>query len=323
MHRAFSTLILTAGMLTAASICAQDTWPRRPITFVVPYPPGGPADLIARTVASKMSAFAQQNIIVENKAGASGNIAGEYIARAPKDGYTLLFGSSPVLVVNPGLYPNLGFNPLRDFQPIADFGSLPNAVLVNAALPVATIPELIDYAKREHTTFASAGSGGTTHLAGLLFSQAAGLNGVTHVPYKGSAPALQALLANQVTMTFTDVYTAYPFLTSGRLKVLGVTSAQRSALLPKVQTLQQQGMTDIDVSVFFALLGPAGLAPDVVQRLDQLSRQVLNDPEIRQKLQDRGLELPAEHGPDALRSRMERETVVWARLIQSTGAAID
>lgn len=323
MHRAFKTTLLALSIFASAGAGAQESWPQRPITFVVPYPPGGPADLIARSVARKMSDFAKQSIIVENKAGASGNIAGEYIARAPKDGYTLLFGSSPVLVINPGLYPKLGFDPLRDFQPIADFGSLPNAVLVNAALPVSSVQDLIAYARREPTTFASAGSGGTTHLAGLLFAQAAGLKDVTHIPYKGSAPALQSLLASQVTMTFTDVYTAYPFLTSGKLKVLGITSAQPSALLPDVRTLQQQGIPGIDVSVFFALLGPAGMPPSVVQRLSALSQQVLQDPEIRSQFKERGLELPSDGSPETLRTRMERETATWGQLIKSTGAAVD
>lgn len=316
--------ISVAAFLACASLAtAHAEYPNRAITFVVPYPPGGPADLIARTVANKMSALIKQSVIVENKAGASGNIAGDYVARAPRDGYTLLFGSSPVLVINPGLYTNLNFNPLSDFQPIADFGSLPNAVLVHESLPVSTINELIAYAKKNDTTFASAGSGGTTHLSGLLFAQAAGLNSLVHVPYKGSAPALQALLANQVTMTFTDVYTAYPHLTAGKLKVLGVTSSKPSDLLPSVQTLQQQGMAGIDISVFFALLAPAGIPEDVKNRLAAFSKQVLDDPDTQEQLKSRGVAIPDDPGPEALKERMTRETEVWGNLIKSTGAAVD
>jgi tripartite-type tricarboxylate transporter receptor subunit TctC len=319
---------LKAALLSVFVLCqplagAQASYPERPITFVVPYPPGGPADLIARTVANKMSELAKQSIVVENKSGASGNIAGDYVARADKDGYTLMFGSSPVLVINPSLYKNLNFDPLKDYQPISDFGSLPNAVLVNSSLPVDTLDELIAYAKTHDTSFASAGSGGTTHLSGLLFAQSTGLNSLIHVPYRGSAPALQALLANQVTMTFTDVYTAYPFLKSGQLKILGVTSAERSELLPEVKTLREQGLADIDVSVFFALVAPKGIPREATDKLASLSRQVLADEEIRTQLKSRGLSIPANPGPEDLHRRMVKETEVWRQLIKSTHAAID
>lgn len=322
MKNAFRCLVLLTLTLAAPWSLARSDFPSRAITFVVPYPAGGPADLIARAVATRMSTLAGQPVIVENRAGASGNIAGEYVARAAKDGYTLLFGSSPVLVINPSLYKTLKFNPLKDFEPVADFGSMPNAVLVNEALPVNSIPELIAYSKANPATFASAGSGGTTHLSGLLFAKAAGVS-LMHVPYKGSAPALQALLGNQVTMTFTDVFTADPFLKANKLKILGVTSAERSALLPQVRTLQEQGMKDIDVSVFFALLAPAGIPPDARQFLVALSKRVQDDGELQAQLKARGLNLPSQRTPEDLRRKMKAETEAWRRLITATGASID
>lgn len=319
----FLRLLFCAALLLSASLVhAKPDFPMHPITFVVPYPPGGPADLIARAVAERMGVYAKQTIIVENRAGAGGNIAGDYVARAPKDGYTLLFGSSPVLVINPSLYRKMKFNPLKDLEPVAEFGSMSNAVLVNESLPVSSIPELIAYARANRATFASAGSGGTTHLAGLLFAQAAGVS-LTHIPYKGSAPALQALLGNQVTMTFTDVFTANPFLKSGKLKVLGVTSAERSALLPQVKTLQEQGMKGIDISVFFALMAPAGIPEQVRQVLVTMSREVLEDPFLQSQLKARGLNLPALRSPETLRKKLHDETVVWRHLIEATGAAVD
>ncbi|MEN4918529.1 tripartite tricarboxylate transporter substrate binding protein [Achromobacter spanius] len=322
MKKRLMALLCCATAAAVPAAHAEARFPARAVTFVVPYPPGGPADLLARAVANKMSELAGQSVIVENRAGASGNIAGDYVARAAKDGYTLLFGSSPVLVINPGLYRNLKFDPLKDFEPIADFGSLPNAVLINQSLPVSSVQELIAYSRKDNATFASAGSGGTTHLAGLLFARSAGVP-LTHIPYKGSAPALQALLGNQVTMTFTDVYTAFPYIEAQKLKVLGVTSASRSDLLPQVKTLQEQGMKDMDVNVFFALVAPKGIPEEARQRLEQLSRDVLADKAVRTQFQSRGLLLPQDPSGAALGRKMTAETATWKKLIQETGAAID
>ena len=322
MKKLMIATLCCAAAVAGPSAFAEARYPTRAVTFVVPYPPGGPADLLARAVASKMSELAGQSVIVENRAGASGNIAGDYVARAAKDGYTLLFGSSPVLVINPGLYRNLKFDPLKDFEPIADFGSLPNAVLINQSLPVSSVQELIAYSRKDNATFASAGSGGTTHLAGLLFARSAGVP-LTHIPYKGSAPALQALLGNQVTMTFTDVYTAFPYIEANKLKVLGVTSASRSDLLPQVKTLQEQGMKDMDVNVFFALVAPKGIPEEARQRVEQLSRDVLADKTVRSQFQSRGLLLPEDPSGAALGRKMTAETATWKKLIQETGAAID
>lgn len=322
MKKTLMALLGCAAAIACAPVHADAIYPTRAVTFVVPYPPGGPADLLARAVAHKMGELAGQTVIVENRAGASGNIAGDYVARAPKDGYTVMFGSSPVLVINPGLYRNLKFDPLKDFEPIADFGSLPNAVLINESLPVASVQQLIAYSRQNNATYASAGSGGTTHLSGLLFAKSSGVS-LTHVPYKGSAPALQALLGNQVTMTFTDVYTAFPYIQAHKLKVLGVTSSTRSDLLPEVMTLQEQGMKDMDVNVFFALVAPKGIPEGVRARLEELSREVLADKDIRKQFESRGLLLPQDPSGAALGKKMAAETAAWKKLIQETGAAID
>lgn len=322
----FSRFVVTGlalcAMMTTTGLRAETDYPSRPITFVVPYAPGGPADLIARMVATKMAEVSAEPIVVENRAGAGGNIAGAYVARSAADGYTLLFGSSPVLVINPSLYENLSFDPLKDFEPIAEFGSLPNAVLVTSSLPVTDVNGLVDYAKANMATYASAGSGGTTHLSGLMFAESAGVE-LTHIPYKGSGPALQALLGNHVTMTFTDVFTAQPFIEGGQLKILGVTSSTRSELFGEVQTLQEQGMKDIDINVFFALLAPAGLPDAVKAKLSEYSHHVLADPALRTKLKARGLILPPEASSEHLRRRMEAETPYWASLIRQTEAKID
>lgn len=317
MKKSFVSLLAALVVIPALA-----EFPDRPITFVVPYSAGGPADLIGRAVAREMSELAGQPIVVENRAGAGGNIAGDYIARAPKDGYTLLFGSSPVLVMNPSLYKNLKFNPLTDFQPIADFGSVPNAVLVNQSLGVASVAQLVEKGKPAPLSYASAGSGGTTHLSGVIFGQKSGAQ-MLHVPYKGSGPALQALLGNQVMVTFTDIFTAKPFVESGQLRMLALTSDQRSPLFPSVPTLAEAGVKGVNVRVFFALLAPSGIPDTIKNKLSGLAQAALKNAALRKQLESRGLDIPADNTPEKLAEKMRRETQDWAVVVKASGAALD
>ena len=317
MKKSFVSLLAALVVIPALA-----EFPDRPITFVVPYSAGGPADLIGRAVAREMSELAGQPIVVENRAGAGGNIAGDYIARAPKDGYTLLFGSSPVLVMNPSLYKNLKFNPLTDFQPIADFGSVPNAVLVNQSLGVASVAQLVEKGKPAPLSYASAGSGGTTHLSGVIFGQKSGAQ-MLHVPYKGSGPALQALLGNQVMVTFTDIFTAKPFVESGQLRMLALTSDQRSPLFPGVPTLAEAGVKGVNVRVFFALLAPSGIPDTIKNKLSGLAQAALKNAALRKQLESRGLDIPADNTPEKLAEKMRRETQEWAAVVKASGAALD
>ncbi|HQQ70146.1 MAG TPA: tripartite tricarboxylate transporter substrate binding protein [Alicycliphilus sp.] len=314
--------LLVTLLASLSSAAAVADFPDKPITFVVPYAAGGPADLIGRAVARQVSQLSGQPVIVENRAGAGGNIAGDYVARAPKDGYTLLFGSSPVLVMNPALYKNLKFDPLTDFQPIADFGSLPNAVLVNEAAGITSVSDLVAKGKTTPLSYASAGSGGTTHLSGVLFGQKTNAQ-MLHVPYKGSGPALQALLGNQVMTTFTDIFTAKPFVDGGQLKMLAVTSNRRSPLFPSVPTLAEAGVKGVNIHVFFALLAPAGIPDAVKQKLSSLSQAALKSPELRKQLESRGLDIPSDNTPDALGQKMRRESQEWAVIIRASGASLD
>ena len=314
--------LLVSVLATFSMSAAFADFPERAITFVVPYAPGGPADLIARVVAVEMSKIAGQPVVVENRAGAGGNIAGDYIARANKDGYTLLFGSSPVLVMNPALYKNLKFNPLTDFQPIADFGSLPNAILVNRASGISSVAQLVAQGKKDILTYASAGAGGTTHLSGLLFAQKTGAE-MNHIPYKGSGPALQALLADQVNVTFTDIFTAKPFVDSGKLQMLALTSNQRSALFPQTPTLEEEGVKGVNVNVFFALLAPSGIPEATKNKLSSLSLAVLKSPGVRNQLESRGLSIPANNSPEDLGAKMKKETRDWAEVVKVSGASLD
>lgn len=322
MLRSIVVWMLAAAAWAASPVMAQSAYPAKPVTFVVPYPPGGPADLIARIVAGKFAAMLPQPVLVENRSGASGNIGTEYVARAPADGYTLLFGSSPALVINPSLYRKQTFDPLKDLEPVAHFGSLPNAVLVHRDLGIDSIGALVEHLKTQPGTYASAGSGGTTHLAGLAFGKAAGIK-LVHVPHRGTAPALQALLGQHVTMTFTDVMTAAPHVKSGTLRMLAVTSAEPSRLFPKVPTLRSIGMQEVDNSVFFALLAPRGLPQTVTAVLARAAREAVEDPAIRDRLQAQGLDLPAEASARYLDQVMRTETPRWRKLIAETGATVD
>ncbi|RKJ93968.1 Bug family tripartite tricarboxylate transporter substrate binding protein [Alicycliphilus denitrificans] len=317
MRKLFVTLL--ASLSSAAAVA---DFPEKPITFVVPYAAGGPADLIGRAVARQVSQLSGQPVIVENRAGAGGNIAGDYVARAPKDGYTLLFGSSPVLVMNPALYKNLKFDPLTDFQPIADFGSLPNAVLVSEGAGITSVSDLVAKGKTTPLSYASAGSGGTTHLSGVLFGQKTNAQ-MLHVPYKGSGPALQALLGNQVMATFTDIFTAKPFVDGGQLKMLAVTSDHRSLLFPSIPTLAEAGVKGVNIHVFFALLAPSGIPDAVKQKLSSLSQAALKSPELRKQLESRGLDIPSNNTPEELSHKMRRETQEWAVIIRASGASLD
>lgn len=317
MRKLFVTLL--ASLSSAAAVA---DFPEKPITFVVPYAAGGPADLIGRAVARQVSQLSGQPVIVENRAGAGGNIAGDYVARAPKDGYTLLFGSSPVLVMNPALYKNLKFDPLTDFQPIADFGSLPNAVLISEGAGITSVSDLVAKGKTTPLSYASAGSGGTTHLSGVLFGQKTNAQ-MLHVPYKGSGPALQALLGNQVMATFTDIFTAKPFVDGGQLKMLAVTSDHRSPLFPSIPTLAEAGVKGVNIHVFFALLAPSGIPDAVKQKLSNLSQAALKSPELRKQLESRGLDIPSNNTPEELSHKMRREAQEWAVIIRASGASLD
>lgn len=320
MRQALAALAAAATMIFGAAATA-DTYPSRPTSIIVTFPAGGPADSIARLIAARLSVRLGQAVMVDNRAGAGGNIGAEFLARAPADGYTLMLGSSPVLVINTSLYSGLKYDPLLNFEPLIHAGSLPNVVVVRSDVPAKNLQELIKLGKRPNSnlSFASAGNGGTSHLAGVLFSQMTGVP-LTHAAFRGTAPAVQALLGGHVTMTFTDVLTALPHIQSGKFRPLGVTASSRSHVLPDVPTLAEQGLTGFDVSVFFALVAPRGLPPEVKRKLGTAMQQIFAEPEFQAELQKKGLQLPAQTTPEYLEAVMKREIPQWRKLIQETGA---
>ena len=299
-------------------------FPSKTITLVVPYAPGGPTDAMARTLAAALKGTLGQVVIVENKAGAGANIGAEAVARAEPDGHTLMFGTSAPLAINVSLFKKINYDPVKSFTPIIQLGHLPNVLAVHPSVPAKNVRELIAYGKANpgKLSYASSGNGASSHLAGVMFNQAAGTDFV-HVPYKGTGPALNDLLGGQVSMTFTDVLTAQPHVKAGKLRALGVTTLTRSQALPDVPTIAEQGVPGFDVSVFFAIVGPAGMPRDVVTKINAAFVEVLKQPEVRQFLQAQGLEFASNTSPDALAAFIRSEVGKWRTVVQSSGAQVD
>ncbi len=314
---------LSASGAAAPLAMAQD-FPTKLLTLVIPYSTGGPTDAMARILATTIGPVLGQTMIVENKPGAGSNIGAEYVARSAPDGYTLLFGTSAPLGINLYLYPKIGYDPFKSFAPIIQIGYLPNVLVVNPRLPARNVQELIAYAKENKgkLTFASSGSGASSHLAGELFNMRAGTD-ILHVPYKGTAPALNDVLGGQVHMSFTDVLTALPFIQSGKLRVLGVTTLRRSRALPDVPTLAEQGLKDFDASVFFGIVAPASTPKPVIDKLNAAFVKVMAEPEVKERLEKQGLEAPGDYTPGQLASYMHSEAAKWREVIKVSGARVD
>jgi tripartite-type tricarboxylate transporter receptor subunit TctC len=320
--KTFARWTLAAACLAAAVTVHAADFPSKPITMVVPFAPGGPTDAMARTLAAAVRLG--QPVIVENKAGAGGNLGAEAVARADKDGHTLLFGTSGPLAINVSLYKKIGYDPVKSFAPVIQVGHLPNVLVVNPAIPAKTVKELVAYGKANpgKLSFASSGNGASSHLAGVMFNNVAGTD-FMHVPYKGTGPALTDLLGGQVSMTFTDVLTALPYIKSGKLRALGVTTKERSQVLPEVPTIAEQGFAGFDVSVFFGLVVPAGTPKEAIDKLNQAFADALKQPEVRKTLLSQGLEFAPSTTPEQLGAFIQAEVPKWRAVVKSSGAEID
>ena len=317
-------MLASAAALPLLPAAHADTFPDKPVTLVVPFPPGGPTDAMARTLAAEMKDRLGQPMIVENRAGAGGNIGAEYVARATPDGQTLLFGTSGPLAINASLYRKVGYDPVKSFAPVIQVGHLPNILVVNPSVPAKNVKELVAYAKANpgKLSYASSGNGASSHLAGVLFNASAGVD-LQHVPYKGTGPALNDLLGGQVSMSFTDVLTALPYVKAGRLRALGVTTAERSQALPDVPTVAEQGVPGYDVSVFFGIVAPAGTPPERVAKLNQAFIEVLDTPKVKQLFASQGLEPALAHTPQQLGQFIQVQMGKWAGVVKQSGAQLD
>jgi len=315
-----------AGLLALAavtSVAAAADYPDRPVTLVVGFPPGGASDILARILTDKLGKLLGQPFIVDNRPGAGGNVAGEIVAHAAPDGYTLLLGNNAILATNLTLYSKINFDPERDFAPITLVGTQANVLVVNNNVPAHSLAELIALAKANpgKLNFASSGYGLAAHLAGELFKAQAHID-IVHVPYKGSAPALEDVIAGQDQMMFATASGVMGFLKNGQVRALAVTTLKRTAILPDIPTMDEAGLPGFEATTWHGLVAPAGTPPAVIDTLHRAVVETLKDPDVRQKLAALGVDI-APDSPDEFAAYIKAEIPKWAAIIKASGAHME
>lgn len=311
--------LLAAGLAALAAalpVHAQDNWPSKPVKIVVPFAPGGTSDILARTLAEKLQGTLKQTVLVENKAGAGGVIGADSVAKSAPDGYTFLLGTIASHAINPVLQPRMPYDATRDFAPVMLLGSISNVLLVGADQPYKKVSDLITAAKARPGTiaFGSAGTGSSQHMSGEAFKLLAGAE-LTHVPYRGSAPAIQDLIGGQIPASFETATVALPHIQSGKVRALAVTSAARSRVLPDTPTLQEAGVAGFDVASWQAFYAPAGTPPAIVQRMNQELAAIIATPEIKARMEGLGLEYQP-NTPEQFAEFGRKELVKWAKIVK-------
>jgi tripartite-type tricarboxylate transporter receptor subunit TctC len=318
------SLLACLAVAAAAPANAQDRYPSKVVRLVVPFAAGGSTDAVARALGHELAERLGQPVIVENKPGAGGTVGSDYVAKQAPDGYTLLLGTVSTHGAAVSLYDKLPYEPLRDFAPITEIATIPNLVVVNAAaVPVQSLAELIQLAKKQpgKLTFASNGAGTSNHLATELLKTTAGID-IVHVPYKGSGPAMNDLLAGHVSMMLDVVMTSYPHIKAGKLKALAVTGTTRSPLLPDVPTVAEQGFPGFEAIVWFGVFAPAKTPPAIVERLNRELVAAINSPKLKTLLESQGAQTVA-NTPAEFTKRIEGEIVKWRKVVQASGAKLD
>lgn len=322
-RRRLQALALAALCLVALPLAAtaQD-YPVRPIRLVVPFPPGGPTDVLARIVATRLGERLGQPVVIDNKPGASGMIGADMVAKAAPDGYTLLANAS-IHVINPSLYPKTAYDAIADFAPVGNLADVPLVLAVNPKVPARSVAELVALGKSSKTAlaFASAGNATSQHLSGEAFKVAAGID-MLHVPYKGSAPALSDLIGGQVQLMFDSLPSAMPHLKAGTLRPLAVTTPKRSAALPEVPTVAESGYPGFAISTWYGVWAPAGTPAAVVQRVSREIAAIVRLPEVRQQFAGLGAE-PVGNTPEEFAAFTKAELAKWAGIVKRAGAKVD
>ncbi len=314
--------------LIATQAYSQTAWPTKPVKIIVPFAPGGTTDLLARAMAPELTKAFGQSFIVENKAGAGGNVGADAVAKAPADGYTLLMGTVGTHGINVALYDKMPFDPVKDFAPISLVAGVPNVMVMNVekakALGINNVADFIKYAKAHpgKLNMASSGNGTSIHLAGELFKSMSGTY-LVHFPYRGSGPALMDMVGGTMDVMFDNLPSALPQIKAGKLKALAVTSAQRSAVLPDVPTIEQaSGLKGYEASSWFGLLAPAGTPPDIVNRIQQEVAKSLSSPAVKEKLLAQGA-IPGGNSPQDFAKMIGAEIKKWAQVVKASGAKVD
>ena len=313
-----ATAFSFGAALAADPAFAADPYPTRPVRMIVGFAPGGGTDLTARPVAQKMSELMGQQVIVENRPGAGGNIATEQVARAIPDGYTLLMGTIASLAISPGLYGNLRFDPETDFAPIIQVVDATNVLALHPSVPANSVKELIDLARQRSLSAGSSGVAATGHLSIELFNLMAGVK-LVHVPYKGGAPAMGDLVGGQVHLIFATAASAIPHIKSGRIKGIAVTTAKRSSLLPELPTISEAGLAGFDANNWYGLVAPARTPRAIIDQLNAEVTKILNMPDVRTTLFNQGLD-PAPGTPEQFGAYIKSERAKWAKVIRESGA---
>jgi tripartite-type tricarboxylate transporter receptor subunit TctC len=313
---------LLVGVTSQAAI-SQDAYPSRPLKIVVAYAPGGANDVVARIVGQKLSDALGQPVVIENKPGAGGIPGTLSVVRAEPDGYTLLLGAGGAITINPSLYPDLPYKPQTELVPISQVATSSLVAVVNPTLPVHDLKELIAYAAKrpEGITFASPGAGTPLHLAGEMVKSLTGMQ-MTHVPYKGSGPALTDLLGGRVDVMFDVMATSLPLIKSGKLRAIGVSGSARDKLLPDIPTMDEQGLKGFDVTVWYGLFAPAKTSADVVKQLESAVLKLSAASDVQERLAALAL-TPAAEGSAALARKISEETSHWQKVVKQSGATVD
>lgn len=317
--RCAALLAVLPVLIPAKAAEDASSYPSRPIRLVVPYPPGGSSDVLARALGNALHDKLGASVVIENRTGAGGTIAANFVAKAPPDGYTILMGNVAVLSIAAHVYRTLPYDPAKDFSAISMIGKSPLVYAVNSKLPVKNLPELIAYAKKEpgKISFGTSGSGGFTHLGGELLNQAAGST-MVHVPYKGSAPVLVALMSGELDLGVVQVNEMLPLYKSGKVRALGITGSDTSPPIPEIATAQAQGVNGLNITTWFGVVAPAGVPKSIVTKLNTALVDILNDEALKQRYAGEGLLLQGS-GVQAFERYIQDESKTWAKIVKDSG----
>ena len=317
-----SAVVLGAGLLGGTSALAQ-AYPTKPVTIIVPFAAGGTTDILARIIGQALTAELGQSVVVDNRAGAGGNIGGQAAAKATPDGHTLFMGTVGTHAINASLYKKMPFDPVKDFAPLTRVANVPNLLVANPAQPYKSVKDLIAYAKANpgKVNFGSSGNGSSIHLSGELFKSLAKVD-MQHVPYKGSAPAVTDLLGNQIGIMFDNMPSAIQHVRSGKLVPLAVTTAKRSPELPNVPTIAEAGVPRYEATSWFGMFAPAGTPAPVLAKLNAAIVKVLGQPDVKKKINEQGAEDYSET-PEQFAAFIQAESVKWGKVVKESGASLD
>jgi tripartite-type tricarboxylate transporter receptor subunit TctC len=313
--------ICCLGLCSALTVGAQ-SYPHKPIRFVVGYPPGGSGDFVTRTVGEAIAAELGQSAVIDNRPGAAGNLASEIVLKAPADGYTLLVGSNPY--INKALYKKLPYDIEKDFQPVTLLANGPMVIAVNNSLPVNSIRELIAYAKKNpgKLNFASSGNGSAPHMAGVLFNSVSDLD-ILHIPFKGGAPAVQSVIAGDTQVIYGTSPVVLPQVRGGRIRALAITTQEKSGAIPGIMGMKEAALPDYDISFSFGLYAPSAMRSEDIKKVFDAAVKVLKRPDIRDKLATQGMDPAPNASPAEFQAQNLKDAPMWAKLVVDSGAKVD